>query len=114
MVAAFQGSAHRSAAGPGRWTLTDSIGGALCGDRPRPPGLEYLLVGLLDVSAGAFPLQSRLHGVRRELLITAPSHGGVKRCALNWGFWHLGRFAADYRRRFGESPKVTLFRAVDS
>ncbi len=77
-------------------------------------GLEYLFIDLLGISAGAFLLQSRLHGVRGELLKAQPSHGEVKRCALNWGFWHLGRFASDYRSQFGEPPKVTLFRSADS
>jgi AraC family ethanolamine operon transcriptional activator len=27
--------------------------------------------------------------------------------ANNWGFWHMDRFAADYRRQFGELPSET-------
>jgi transcriptional regulator GlxA family with amidase domain len=30
--------------------------------------------------------------------------------ALKWGFVHLGRFAQDYRRRFGRLPSETLRR----
>jgi AraC-like DNA-binding protein len=32
----------------------------------------------------------------------------VSEIALRWGFGHFGRFAAEYRRRFGESPSQTL------
>ena len=27
--------------------------------------------------------------------------------ASRWGFWHMGQFAADYRRKFGELPSET-------
>jgi AraC-like DNA-binding protein len=30
--------------------------------------------------------------------------------ARKWGFGHYGRFAADYRRRFGHKPSETLRR----
>jgi hypothetical protein len=30
--------------------------------------------------------------------------------ALRWGFAHLGRFAVEYRQRFGESSPETLGR----
>ncbi|HSP44348.1 MAG TPA: helix-turn-helix domain-containing protein [Luteolibacter sp.] len=73
-------------------------------------GLEYLFLDLLGVRASAFLHQSRLHGVRRELLAAEPRHGLVKQHAMNWGFWHLGRFAVEYRALFGESPSATLAR----
>ena len=65
---------------------------------------------LLGVGVSAFLHKLRLHGVRRELLATDPRYGSVKRSALDWGFWHLGRFAADYRALFGENPSATLNR----
>lgn len=73
-------------------------------------GLEYLFADLLGVRAGVFLLQLRYHGVRRELLAAEPSHGLVKQVAMNWGFWHLGRFAVEYRVLFGENPSATLAR----
>lgn len=73
-------------------------------------GLEYLFLDLLGINASVFLLRSRLHGVRRELLATPPEHGLVKQAALNWGFWHLGRFASEYHALFGEKPSETLAR----
>jgi len=73
-------------------------------------GLEYLFADLLGVRVSAYLLELRYHGVRRELLAAEPSHGLVKQVAMNWGFWHLGRFAAEYRALFGENPSATLVR----
>lgn len=55
-----------------------------------------------------FLRQQRLHGVRRKLLAAGPGEATVNREALETGFRHLGRFAADYRALFGESPRETL------
>ncbi|MCF3641602.1 AraC family transcriptional regulator [Rhizobium sp. TRM95111] len=53
-------------------------------------------------------LQSlRLEKVHGELK-TACSGQTVADIALKWGFTHLGRFAAEYRERFGERPSATL------
>ena len=48
----------------------------------------------------------RLAGVRRDLKSphTAKS---ISEIAARWGFWHMGKFAADYRRQFGELPSDT-------
>jgi AraC-like DNA-binding protein len=50
-----------------------------------------------------------LSGVRHDLL-TAPADSLVIEIANRWGFWHMGQFAADYRRQFGELPSETLAR----
>jgi len=49
----------------------------------------------------------RLIGVRRQLRTTAASTP-ISDIANQWGFWHMGQFAADYRRQFGELPSETL------
>jgi AraC-like DNA-binding protein len=49
----------------------------------------------------------RLDQVRRELLMTGAEEKSVSRIAADWGFVHLGRFAASYRRKFGENPSRT-------
>ena len=44
----------------------------------------------------------------RDALKRAQSEEGVAELAMKWGFSHLGRFAVEYRKRFGESPSKTL------
>ena len=34
----------------------------------------------------------------------------MSQIANDWGFYHLGKFAQDYRHLFGERPSVTLSR----
>lgn len=53
--------------------------------------------------------QVRMAGVRSELE-QGGAPGVVAEAAMRWGFSHLGRFSADYRRCFGESPSDTLRR----
>jgi len=53
----------------------------------------------------------RLERVRAELLDLGAEDGAtVAQVALRHGFAHPGRFAAAYRRRFGEAPSATLRR----
>jgi len=51
----------------------------------------------------------RFEATRRELL-RAPGNATVATIAANCGFSHLGRFAAQYRQRYNESPSATLRR----
>jgi AraC-like DNA-binding protein len=51
----------------------------------------------------------RLDRARADLADAAAADDvNVTRVAERWGFGHLGRFAADYKARFGESPSRTL------
>jgi AraC-like DNA-binding protein len=50
----------------------------------------------------------RLDGVHRELSNGDPWRTNVSDVAGRWGFAHLGRFAGEYRKRFGETPSQTL------
>jgi AraC-like DNA-binding protein len=47
----------------------------------------------------------------REALSRPEAGESVTEVAMAWGFQHLGRFAIEYRRRFGESPSETWKRA---
>ncbi len=52
-----------------------------------------------------------LNEVRRTLLDGRRVRDGVSRAASDCGFWHLSRFAGQYRALFGESPSATLERS---
>jgi AraC-like DNA-binding protein len=62
---------------------------------------------------GRTPFQY-LHDARLDRahhdLVHADADATVTDVALRWGLTHTGRFAADYRRRFGRSPSETLSR----
>lgn len=49
----------------------------------------------------------RLERAYTDLKTAAPSQS-VADIAFKWGIFHLGRFAQDYARRFGELPSATL------
>jgi AraC-like DNA-binding protein len=55
-----------------------------------------------------FLRRQRLEAARRDLLKGAPGETSVTEVALRYGFAHNGRFAAEYRRCFGDLPSKTL------
>ena len=65
----------------------------------------------LDNSPTSYIRDLRLDRAHADLLEGDPYAGPqVTDVALRWGFSHFGRFAALYRRRFGERPSETLRR----
>lgn len=75
--------------------------------------LQYAFEDLLQVSPITYLRCMRLNRARRDLLRQArqgggAGGGGVGDVAARWGFWHLSRFAGDYRALFGELPSATL------
>jgi len=61
------------------------------------------------VSPKQYLQAQRLVGVRRQLRTAGPETT-ITDIANRWGFWHMGQFAADYRRQFGELPSETFQR----
>jgi len=57
----------------------------------------------------------RLSMVRTAIRAATAEGSGmlVKTIALSHGFWHLGQFAHDYRKLYGETPSGTRMRAMD-
>ncbi|MEH1098034.1 AraC family transcriptional regulator [Micromonospora sp. CPCC 205561] len=63
----------------------------------------------LGTTPTAYLRARRLDAVHRALR-AAPPGTSVTTLAVDHGFAHLGRFAGEYRSRFGESPSETLRR----
>lgn len=57
--------------------------------------------------------KARLRLVRQRLMEGGPHTTTVRAIAQRHGFGHVGRFAATYRERYGESPVETLRRPPD-
>jgi AraC family ethanolamine operon transcriptional activator len=62
----------------------------------------------LGMTPRAYHAELRLNGVRHDLLRHPSPEVQVSDVANRWGFWHLGQFARDYKRFFGELPSDTL------
>lgn len=71
--------------------------------------LRYAFAETFGVSPKSYLQSLRLNAVRRELL-QGREDTVIADVANHQGFWHMGQFAADYRRMFGELPSVTLKR----
>lgn len=63
-------------------------------------------------SVGQTPMrylrQVRLERVHDELTQAEPGATTITQTATRWGFTHLGRFAIEYRKTFGEPPSASL------
>jgi len=59
-----------------------------------------------NTSPMAYLRDLRLERVHQEL--AQEQQSSVTEVAFKWGFAHLGRFAQEYKRRYGELPSATL------
>ena len=72
--------------------------------------LQILFKQEFGMSPKQYMLRKRLLEVRRQLMHSNSAATLVTDVANAWGFWHMGQFAADYRKIFGELPSETLNR----
>jgi AraC-like DNA-binding protein len=77
--------------------------------RLSPRGLQAAFRRHLDTTPLAYLRSVRMERAHRDLQSAGPGGGvSVATLAARWGFTHLGRFAVEYRRRFGIYPSQTL------
>lgn len=68
--------------------------------------LQYCFQDVMGTSPMHYLRAVRLNGARRDI-----KHGAsVTDAACDWGFWHLSRFASEYRELFNELPSRTALR----
>ena len=70
--------------------------------------LELVFAERLGISPKQYIRATRLNMARKALKAAAPAQQRVVDIANDCGFWHMGQFAADYRKHFGELPSSTL------
>ena len=72
--------------------------------------LRNLFYEYFSLSPKKFLNSCRLNAVRNRLVQENPGHTRISYIANHYGFWHMGQFAKDYQRQFGELPSDTLTR----
>jgi AraC-like DNA-binding protein len=76
--------------------------------RLSPRGLQAAFRRHLDTTPLARLRSVRMERAHLDLQHAEPGDTSVAALAARWGFTHLGRFAVEYRRRYGHSPSQTL------
>ena len=74
--------------------------------------LRYAFLEAFGITPKQYIQSSRLHRAHRQLREAAGENARIADIANACGFWHMGQFAKDYRRMFGELPSETLGRLV--
>lgn len=70
--------------------------------------LQYSFLEYFGVTPKTYLKAIRLNGARKSLRRANLATTTVTEIAGEWGFWHMGQFAADYRKQFDELPSQTL------
>lgn len=74
-----------------------------------PRALQYTFRRHLNMTPMEYLRQVRLDAAHRDLLAADPTQGAtVTAIAARWGFAYPSRFAATYRRAYGQHPHTTL------
>jgi AraC family ethanolamine operon transcriptional activator len=69
--------------------------------------LRYAFHDRFGVSPLAYFKRQKLNSIRQQIRGSRPGSVGIQQIARDWGLVHMGNFAADYNRLFGELPSET-------
>jgi AraC family ethanolamine operon transcriptional activator len=72
--------------------------------------LQYLFKQKYGITPKAYLMLVRRNCVRRAIYQADPRKARIVDIANEWGFWHMGQFAKDYKKYFRELPSETLGR----
>ncbi|MCU7835659.1 MAG: helix-turn-helix domain-containing protein [gamma proteobacterium symbiont of Taylorina sp.] len=70
--------------------------------------LQYLFKRELGLTPKAYIKGQKLYSIHKELRSSNQFNVGITDIANKYGFWHMGQFAADYYKIYGELPSVTF------
>ena len=76
--------------------------------------LQHNFKKLYGITPKAYLKSLGLNRARQDLLRGLVPGSCISDVANKWGFWHMGQFAADYRKYFGELPSDTIKRTVET
>ena len=72
--------------------------------------LEYAFLEKYQVTPKEYIKANRLNKVKRELMLSKEQNTQISTLAVEHRFWHMGQFAADFRKQFGKLPSEFLNR----
>ena len=70
--------------------------------------IEYSFKEQYGLTPQGYIKYIRLNRVKKALQFSAPKTISINKVAEQHGFWHMGQFAGDYKKLFGELPSETL------
>lgn len=70
--------------------------------------LEYAFRERYGLTPKSYLMIYRMNNARKQLRKANSKYNRVTEIARQHGFWHMGKFSADYKRLFGELPSETL------
>lgn len=72
--------------------------------------LQYAFKERYQMTPKAYMVMERLNRTHKQLKSARYGRHQVSDIARKNGFWHMGKFSADYKKLFSESPSATLER----